>query len=124
VFRDGRPDGHWTTWYRDGSKAGEADFRDGRPVGPFTTWHATGQKSADGRFGNGGAEGEFTLWDRAGRRRMLVRFANGQVTQMHAWDEHGREVTDSEQFEKQRDYLDGEANTLLGLLMLMAGGAR
>ncbi len=124
VFRDGRPDGHWATWHRDGSKAGEADFRDGRPVGAFTTWHANGQKSADGRFANGGAKGEFTLWDRAGRRRMLVRFTKGQVTHTQAWDERGREVTDPEQFEQQRGYLDGEPNTLLTLLILMAGGAR
>ena len=44
TFKDGKPDGIWTTLYENGQKEGEVNWKDGKLDGLWVIWHENGQK--------------------------------------------------------------------------------
>ena len=52
-FKDGKPDGLWTSWHENGQKVKEGIWKDGKPDGPYTEWHENGQKATEVTFKDG-----------------------------------------------------------------------
>ena len=52
-FKDGKPDGLWTSWHENGQKVKEGIWKDGKPDGPYTEWHENGQKAIEVTFKDG-----------------------------------------------------------------------
>ena len=57
-FRDGVPDGRWTTWYENGQVKSEGDYALGLRTGEWSTWFEDGRRHSQGRF----ELGERHLW--------------------------------------------------------------
>jgi hypothetical protein len=66
VYRDGRQEGEWTTWYENGQLSAVDHYHDGLQNGLHTSWYAHGVKAIEGEYRNGKREGVWTLWDPSG----------------------------------------------------------
>ena len=54
-------------------------FKDGKPDGEWTTWHAVATKSSEGRYRMGDREGSWTYWDEAGNVEKVEEWVNGEL---------------------------------------------
>ena len=79
-FRDGKEEGRWTWWHKNGRKSTEGEYRTGRLEGVWTTWYDNGQKHVEDRWRNGVQDGQQTKW-----------YTNGQLQMQGEW-ERGRPV--------------------------------
>ena len=61
-YKDGKRDGLWTEWFRDGQKWEEGTYKDGKIDGLFTTWYENGQKEREGTFKDGKEDGLSFRW--------------------------------------------------------------
>jgi hypothetical protein len=52
-FKDGKPDGPYTSWHENGQKEAEQTWKGGEKHGPFRVWHENGQKAAEGTMKDG-----------------------------------------------------------------------
>ena len=68
-YKDGKPDGLWTEWFRDGQKEEEGTYKDGKEI-EVTRWayHMNGQKSFEGTYKDG-KEIDYKAWDKYGNKK-------------------------------------------------------
>lgn len=66
--------GTWTIWYEDGGLEERGGWEDNVPHGPFTAWHRNGQKRAEGRYFLGAQCGRWLTYDTSGREIGSVQF--------------------------------------------------
>ena len=66
--------GTWTIWYEEGGLEERSDFLRNVPHGPFTAWHRNGQKRLEGRHCLGAQCGPWTSYDEQGRKIGQVEF--------------------------------------------------
>jgi antitoxin component YwqK of YwqJK toxin-antitoxin module len=59
--------GTWTIWYEDGGLEERGEYLRNVPHGPATTWHRGGQKRSQGRFCMGAQCGTWVSYDERGR---------------------------------------------------------
>ena len=52
-LKNGKKDGVWTEWDKDGQKSFDGTFKIGEKNGLFTEWYQNGQKKGEGIFRNG-----------------------------------------------------------------------
>ena len=78
--------------YENGQKKEEATWKDGKPEGPFTSWHENGQKKAEGTFKDGNPEGLWTEWHKNGQKQSEATFKDGKLVSETKWDEEGNEI--------------------------------
>ena len=45
--RDGKQDGKWTEWDKNGQITSEKNYKDGKQDGKWTQWHEKGQKKSE-----------------------------------------------------------------------------
>ena len=50
TYREGKRDGPWTLWGKQGEKMGEGTFDNDKIVGSVTSWYSNGQKQAEGTY--------------------------------------------------------------------------
>ena len=55
-YKDGKKDGKWTKWYKDGEKKYEKNYKDGNKDGKWTEWHKNGQKKKEENYKDGKKE--------------------------------------------------------------------
>jgi len=66
-YKDGEPDGQWTSWHENGVKEWEEENVDGEKLGPFKWWYHDGSRRAEGHcYPDGTKEGSPTCWNREG----------------------------------------------------------
>lgn len=117
AYGNARRHGPGRRWYDDGAPWMEEQWAEGRRDGPFVEYHRNGRKAREGRyalddkvgtwtiwFEGGGLEercdfarnlphGSFTAWHRNGVKRTEGRYCLGvQCGTWTTWDERGREV--------------------------------
>jgi antitoxin component YwqK of YwqJK toxin-antitoxin module len=78
ALKNGKPEGFWTYWHRNGQKYYQGALRNGKPDGPWTVWYLDGQKQFDGVLVNGEPEGTWTYWHDNGQKKSEVRYKNGK----------------------------------------------
>ena len=68
-YKDGKRDGLWTEWFRDGQKWEEGTYKDGKEI-EVTRWayHMNGQKSFEGTYKDG-KEIDYKAWDKYGNKK-------------------------------------------------------
>ena len=52
-YKDGKIDGLWVFWHKNGQKLYEVNYKDGKKVGLQAGWHANGQKEMEGNYKDG-----------------------------------------------------------------------
>ena len=67
-LKDGKQDGKWTGWYRNGQIRSERDFKDGNIDGKHTSWYENGQIWSERNYKDGNTDGKATWW-----------YENGQI---------------------------------------------
>jgi hypothetical protein len=72
--------GTWTIWFEDGSLEERCDWARNVPHGPFTAWHRGGKMRSEGRYVLGGQVGRWTTYDEAGREIGRVDFGERRLT--------------------------------------------
>jgi len=78
--------------YENGQKKEEATWKDGKPEGPFTTWYENGQKQQEGTWKDGKPEGLVTGWRENGTKAAEATFKDGKKVSVTKWDEEGNEL--------------------------------
>jgi antitoxin component YwqK of YwqJK toxin-antitoxin module len=53
TWKNGKEDGLYTSWYRNGQKRYESTFKDGKLDGLSTSWYRNGQKKLEATFNSG-----------------------------------------------------------------------
>jgi len=66
-IHNGRMDGCFSSWYKNGHRFAEGHLRDGVPDGILVRWRADGTKKAEASYVNGMQHGRETTWDARGR---------------------------------------------------------
>lgn len=66
LYRDGKQEGEWTTWYENGQRSAVDHYHDGLQNGLHASWYANGAKAIEGGYRDGKREGVWTLWDPSG----------------------------------------------------------
>ena len=93
TWRDGRLDGPWVQFHRDGRKAAEGRYRAGEKHGPWTYWFEGGQVSEEVGFDMGRRHGRFAQWWPGGKKRTEGSFCHGlQCGRWTTWGEDGTEL--------------------------------
>ena len=65
TYKDGKKDGNWKEWSRNGEIVGEGNFSNG--TGKWTGWYENGQKKKEGTFKDGQPDGQyFIYWNEDG----------------------------------------------------------
>ncbi len=66
-FKNGKFDGAFITWYKNGQKETEANFKNGEPEGLGFAWHKNGQKKKEVNYKDGEeVEGSAKFWNSKG----------------------------------------------------------
>jgi antitoxin component YwqK of YwqJK toxin-antitoxin module len=65
-FKEGKEDGEWS-WYTEGGTMIKLEtYKDGQLHGPWSSWYENGQQRVKGQFENGEEVGEWFAWDEEG----------------------------------------------------------
>ncbi len=67
AYKEGKPDGAFRTWFKNGQLRQEMNFVDGKLEGVATEWTQVGDKRAEVNFKNGLKEGVSRLWQNDGK---------------------------------------------------------
>lgn len=82
IYKDGKRDGLWTDWnksgwYESGQKNYEGTYKDGKEDGLVTWWYVDGQKESEGTYKDGKPDGLHTEWERNGQKKIETRYKDG-----------------------------------------------
>jgi len=73
-LKNGKLDGKWTTWYKNGQIMEEYNVKDNKPDGKLTFWHENGQIKLETNFKNGNEDGKRTIWYENGQKESEGNF--------------------------------------------------
>lgn len=68
-----------TNYYESGAVKETGFFKDGVPEGKWTTYAETGEKTAELTYVDGKRHGEFRVWDDYANAYVEVHYANGDI---------------------------------------------
>ena len=89
MVTNGKINGKWTSWYKNGQKYREEHYKDGIPDGLWTKWYENGQKSGEKTYKDG-ERGYWTEWYQNGQKRFEVTYEDGKpVEVIGPWNEDG-----------------------------------
>jgi len=90
-FKNGKPEGEWTTFFADGKPRWKGTKRDGFNHGPFSMWYPSGRKKMDGSFSKGAKDGSENSWHLNGMKWHQRFFSQGTpVGLWKTWDDQGK----------------------------------
>jgi len=110
-FKNGKPDGLFTTRYKNGKKQSEMNFKNGKPEGlsigwydngrkltevnmdggKMKVWYRNGQKLLEGNIKDGKEDGLAVLWYADGGKNLEMNFSEGkQHGDAVTWFENGK----------------------------------
>ncbi len=90
VYRDGKQQGRGTSWYESGRKWSEESWKDGTLDGTQTKWYENGKKKSEFSYRDGKLHGRETRWYENGQKEMEGVYENGTlIGDEQYWDEDG-----------------------------------
>ena len=109
-FKNGKPEGLWTTYFPDGKPRWQGRKENGNSHGPFTIWYENGRKKLQGTYHHGMKHGIITAWHKNGIRWQTKGYANGKPSGIwKTWDEEGNLISEISQNE------NSDANSILDI---------
>ena len=78
TFKDGKLDGLWNVWYRNGQKRSKGTFKDGKKDGLETQWYKNGQKKLEVTFKDEKEDGLVTEWNENGQKWLETNYKGGE----------------------------------------------
>ena len=89
TFKDGKPDGLTTHWYKNGQKKIEETYNDGKNEGKYTSWYENGQKKKEETYKDGQRDGAWTQWRANGQKEYEGTYKDGELISEKYWNEDG-----------------------------------
>jgi antitoxin component YwqK of YwqJK toxin-antitoxin module len=90
-MKDGKKEGKWMVWYKNGQKEEEGTYKDGKRDGLYTEWYENGQKKKEGTSKDGERDGLWTWWYEDGQKRSEGPYKDGKPDGLHVqWYENGK----------------------------------
>lgn len=104
VSEVGALQGHWTEYYGTGEKRAEGEYKDGKKDGPWTFFHREGQVEQKGIYVNGLPQGEWFWFFPSGARHREEHYRKGREDGASAeYDSTGAVITQGEYIDGQKD---------------------
>ena len=99
-YKDGKKDGKWTEWFKDGQKEEEGTYFKGEDkmyeigkkilkVGLWTYWYENGQKWYERTYKDGKEDGLWTKWYKNGQMEREETYKDGNIVSYKRWNEDG-----------------------------------
>lgn len=109
---NGKKDGEWKYWYKNGQVKEEVIYKNGQWDGQSKTWYKNGQKKSEIFYKNNLLSGPLTLWYENGQRRITADFNELRAGLVTAWYENGKMKTRGFlDFDKKPPIKEGLYNT-------------
>ena len=90
-FKNGKPEGEWTTFFSDGKPRWKGIKIDGLNHGTYSMWYPSGRKKMDGSFWKGEKDGNEISWHLNGMKWHQRFFSKGTpVGLWKTWDDQGK----------------------------------
>ena len=119
---DGRKEGLWIEWDKNGSKESEIYWKEDRMDGKFSFWHPNGQVMTTGQTSDGEVDGEWTEYYSTGQIAAQSTNRIGHLVEIKVWKPDGTTCEESKvtggngsfyryledgRFEVKRTFADG-----------------
>ena len=89
-FKNGKPEGAWTTFFPDGRPRWKGLKKNGLNHGPYKMWYPDGRKKMEGTFFNGEKQGRSIAWHPNGVKLLEQWHEQGVPTGVwKRWDSTG-----------------------------------
>jgi hypothetical protein len=69
----------WLELWGPNERRQSCPFLQGRPEGPFLAWHKNGKRWIEGQYRTGDKEGQWTQWDKDGNRVAEGEYRSGRL---------------------------------------------
>ena len=89
-LKQGKENGLWTIWNRDGTKSFEGIYKDGKQDGLFTSWDFYGNKQRVVSFKDGREDGYRISYYENVQKKSENIIKNGQNLFLNSWKENGK----------------------------------
>ena len=91
-YKDGKREGKWTEWYKNGLKEKEVTYKDGKIDGLLTSWYEDGQKRLEATYKDGKLNGKWISWYENGQKKQEATYKYWELISEKCWDEDGNEI--------------------------------
>jgi antitoxin component YwqK of YwqJK toxin-antitoxin module len=89
-FKDGKPEGLWTTFFSDGKPRWKGVKKNGLNHGSFTMWYENGRKKLEGTYHEGKKHGPSIAWYENGAKWQQKFYEFGAPSGIwKTWDKNG-----------------------------------
>jgi hypothetical protein len=85
--------------HSNGQKRATGDFKNGKPEGLMTYWYKNGQREMEGAFKGGKRNGQVIWWHENGQKRGEANFKDSEPISEKYWNKKGEEVASLEEAE-------------------------
>ena len=92
-YKDGKLDGLWVFWYKNGQKEMEQNYKDGKKDGLWVWWYENGQKEMEGNYKDSKQDRLWVYWHKNGQKREAINFKDGKEISAKYWNSKGEEVS-------------------------------
>lgn len=95
-FKNGKKDGLWLKWYKNGKKFAAYRYKEDEQDGIWQEWFDNGQMKAQFEYKDGWKHGQWTLWFSNGQKRNESTFEDGKkVGAEKIWYKNGQLAKES-----------------------------
>jgi len=88
-MKNGKKNGKWTEWYKNGQKKEEGTYKDGKEDGLDIGWYENGQKQLEETWKDGKEDGLVTQWYENGQKQLEGTWKDGNIVSYKEWNEDG-----------------------------------
>ncbi len=88
-LNEGRRQGIWTTWNKNGKKQSEIEYHRDVMNGTFLEWHSNGKLKGRGQTKDGEMDGRWIGWYENGNRAKIQVCRRGLLVSAHSWKPDG-----------------------------------
>jgi len=90
-YKDGKKDGLWTDYYKNGQKRSVKTYKDGRKDGLYNYWHED-VLMYEGTYKEGKENGLWTWWYENGQKMTVRTYKDEELISQNCWDKDGGET--------------------------------
>jgi len=92
-LKDGKMDGLYVVWRKNGKKKYEENYKDGERHGLYVEWHENGQKKSKENYKDGKSDGPYTSWRENGQKEVEGTFKGDEQDGLWTkWHENGQKL--------------------------------
>jgi len=105
-LKNGKKEGKWTYWFKNGQKRYESTYKDGKVAdGKDIAWYSNGQKMYEFNYKDGNKAGPDSYWYRDGQLAFLVRVSidGKEETKSTFWYENGQIKSETHRKDGKRE---------------------